>query len=99
MPAIRRARAPICASSTSPTSRYRSPAEVQQVLAVAVDERRRGPSLEIVQPAAGERVPLRTVVSSRHRKAHLSFEPRLDYVLIAGFDVEGVVDLQRARVR
>ena len=64
------------------------------MLPVAIDERSRGPSVEIVQPAAGERVPFGSVVARRHGETDLSFEPRLDHVLIAGFDVEGVIELQ-----
>src|SRR6267154_6216589 len=73
--------------------------EVHDVLRAPVDERCRRHVLDVIEPAARQRIALGGPVRHRHRVVELSLEPGLDGVLIGGGDIREMVGEQRPDMR
>src|SRR5580704_16346909 len=61
--------------------------QIDHVLAPVIDDRGHRLAVDVIEPAADQGKTLRGQVDDRRRNVELAVEPRLDGVLIAGFDV------------
>ncbi len=68
------------------------------MLVAPVDEGRDRPIVEVVETAALQRVFLVLEILDRKREVHLALEPRLDRVLVGGFDIVQVLRHERSDV-
>src|SRR4029077_15885904 len=73
--------------------------EIDHVLAAAIDDRRHRLAVDVIERAADQGESLPGQVDDRRRDVELAVEPRLDGVLVAGFDVGQMSGLQRAQMR
>src|ERR1700692_4815627 len=73
--------------------------QIHHGLAPAIDDRAHRRPGDVIEPAADQGKTLRGQVDDRRRDVELAVEPRLDGVLVAGFDVGQRTGLQRAQVR
>src|SRR6202035_5204459 len=72
--------------------------QIDYVLAPAVDDRSHRLAVDVIEPAADQGKTLRGQIDDRRGDVELAVEPRLDGVLVAGFDVSQVAGLQRAQM-
>src|SRR5580693_8409591 len=73
--------------------------QIDHVLAPVIDDRGHRLAVDVIEPAADQGKTLRRQVDDRRGDVELAVEPRLDGVLVAGFDVGQMAGLQRAQMR